>query len=624
MHTKQTTLLRYIRSLAPPDATERTDSELLTAYRRSGDEDAFRALVARHGPMVFRACRRVLPNEADAEDAFQATFLILARKGVTLRADDSVGSWLYGVARRTALQARAKAARRVTHECRAEPPVPIDPFAELGVREAREIFDQELAELPARYSAPLLLCALEGLSRDEAAQRLGWSLNRLKSHLERARTVLHARLARRGLSIPGAMLSILLTEGRGAALPLGLIDAVIRSVSTELERVARLVTGPGSARAVSVPAGTILKEASPIMCTKPKVSTLLVVMMLGLGVVGGGVLAVLTGNGNQGLGPFVPNASAAPVPPEANPQGVIWVRYPKTGKIVSLTPAGRTVREVKVKDSPFIYRISPADNRIWFAGRDGQALVELGPKGSWPEGRITLHTRALDDSPATDLGIAVNDAALVFRNGKTIGTVDPKPDGIKDRAKTYELVLTDVKTKKVTQVNLLGNYRALDLAPDGKWLLALEYNIPVDAKGAPPYRIHQVPVNGGKARLLSGSLSALYGNCISPDGTRVLTFPVDRTAETGAPPGTSVHVIDVDTSKATSVACHENQLWSNGVWSPDSKRIAYAWRSRNTDGQPISSNGVPPTRLVVCDADGRNASTVLTNEEDFILLGWSK
>jgi RNA polymerase sigma factor (sigma-70 family) len=180
--------------------------------------------------MILQVCRRVLRDEHGADDVFQATFLVLARKAASLRQQESVGNWLYGVASRLALRARADAARRRDREGRTPAKRSRDPLAELTVREAQEILDEELTRLPARYRAPLVLCCLEGLARDEAAQQLGCPAATLKSWLERARELLRQRLARRGLVLPSALFASLLAEGVAeAVVPPVLVQSTVKA-----------------------------------------------------------------------------------------------------------------------------------------------------------------------------------------------------------------------------------------------------------------------------------------------------------------------------------------------------------------------------------------------------------
>jgi RNA polymerase sigma factor (sigma-70 family) len=174
----------------------------------------------------------VLRNEQDAEDAFQATFLVLARKAHTLRSQEAVGNWLYGVAYRTALKARTAATRRSRQEAAAPVRSVAEPLAELTVYEAQTLVDQELARLPDKYRAPLVLCCLEGMTRDEAAQQLGWSPSLLKSRLEQGRELLRNRLARRGMTLTAGLFSAgLLGSTAQASLAPALVDTTVQGAA---------------------------------------------------------------------------------------------------------------------------------------------------------------------------------------------------------------------------------------------------------------------------------------------------------------------------------------------------------------------------------------------------------
>jgi RNA polymerase sigma factor (sigma-70 family) len=197
------TLLRHVRRLLVGRCAA-PDGELLERFARRGDEAAFAALMQRHGPLVWGVCRRVLGREQDAEDAFQATFLVLARKAQSVRRAGSVGSFLYGVAYRLSVRARADAARRGRHERQAAGLAPSASPDDVTWRELREVLDAELARLPERYRAPLLLCYFEGLTQDEAARQLGWKKRTVKARLDYGRELLRGRLARRGLPLAAA------------------------------------------------------------------------------------------------------------------------------------------------------------------------------------------------------------------------------------------------------------------------------------------------------------------------------------------------------------------------------------------------------------------------------------
>jgi RNA polymerase sigma factor (sigma-70 family) len=215
-----TKLRKQLRGLVAAQCPgQHSDMYLLQQFISERDEAAFAALVKRHGAMVLGVCRSVLKHQHDAEDAFQAAFLVLANQAATIRKQDSLGSWLHGVAYRLAVKAGAKAGRR------RESPLPVDdPVAassdDLTLRELRGIVHEELDRLGDKFRAPLLLCYWEGKTRDEAAEQLGMTADTFKKRLERARHLLGNRLARRGLALSTAGIATLLSSsGVQAALP---------------------------------------------------------------------------------------------------------------------------------------------------------------------------------------------------------------------------------------------------------------------------------------------------------------------------------------------------------------------------------------------------------------------
>jgi RNA polymerase sigma factor (sigma-70 family) len=215
-------LLRYLRRAAPyPVQGRPADGQLLDRFLAQREEAAFEELVRRHGPMVLGVCRRVLAHEHDVEDAFQATFLVLVRKAASVQPADLVGHWLYGVAYRTAVRARALYARRRARELAMrrvteEPP---------GVwQDVLPLLDQELTGLPEKYRIPVVLCDLQGKSRKEVARVLGVSEGTLSSRLARARALLGRRLSRRGVTLAGGELAALVAaNGASAGVPARLL-----------------------------------------------------------------------------------------------------------------------------------------------------------------------------------------------------------------------------------------------------------------------------------------------------------------------------------------------------------------------------------------------------------------
>jgi len=203
------------------------DADLLRAFVQTGDSGAFATIVRRHGPTVLNACRQVLRQPSDVEDAFQATFLVLFKSGHRIKSGQSLGSWLFGVAHRVAVNARCRRAKVETRErTNEELPQPAAEPPDLSWREASAILHEELNRLPDKLRLPLLLCYLEGKSRDEAASELGWSAGVVKGALERGRLRLRARLERRGIALSAGLLTA--AGGTTAvAVPSTWVDSVV-------------------------------------------------------------------------------------------------------------------------------------------------------------------------------------------------------------------------------------------------------------------------------------------------------------------------------------------------------------------------------------------------------------
>jgi RNA polymerase sigma factor (sigma-70 family) len=205
------------------------DRALLKRFVAHQDQHAFATIVSRHGPMVLGVCRRVLRHHQDAEDAFQATFLVLARKAGSLDRPELLANWLYGVAFRTAQQARAKVARRSHHEREAASMTAAWSEPEVGQRELRELLDQELFQLPEKYRAPLVLCYLEGKTNEEAARLLGWPPGSMSARLARGRELLRERLARRRGVLAGTLPGLLASRPVPAEISPLLADTTVQA-----------------------------------------------------------------------------------------------------------------------------------------------------------------------------------------------------------------------------------------------------------------------------------------------------------------------------------------------------------------------------------------------------------
>jgi zinc protease len=239
-----------------------SEAQLLDRFIARGDETAFEAILLRHGPMVLGVCRRVLDDPHDVDDAFQATFLILVKKAGSIRDRDVLGTWLYGVARRVAVRARANARRRRACErSAAEGNGVADPRADRpGADELRSLIDDELERLPERYRAPLVLCDLEGRTHEQAAAQLRCPVGTVKSRLSRGRERLRSRLARRGLAPSAGLLAATLAPETASAVPAELIRLTI-GAATSLAAGKAVTAGVSSAGVAALVKGVIRSMA---------------------------------------------------------------------------------------------------------------------------------------------------------------------------------------------------------------------------------------------------------------------------------------------------------------------------------------------------------------------------
>lgn len=260
------------------------DSALLGLLGGQDNQAAFQALVLRHGPMVLDVCRSVLMNESDIEDAFQATFLILARKVASIRKAASLSSWLHGVAYRTALKAKADFAKRVKHESRVSEKTAAT-ADEPTWREVRQVLHEELSRIPERDRAPLVLCYVQGMTQDEAAAQLGLAKGALRGRLERGRALLRKRLMKRGL---GPTMLAVFAAWPGAntfASPTPLVAATVAMAS-----IGKGVIGIGSERV------TVLSEEVMNHVAASKLTGLIYALAVAV-VVGIGAAVLVPGRG---------------------------------------------------------------------------------------------------------------------------------------------------------------------------------------------------------------------------------------------------------------------------------------------------------------------------------------
>jgi len=308
-----------VRALAV-DLPDLSDGELLSRYIAVHDAEAFAALVRRHGPMVRGVCRRILRNDHDAEDAFQATFLVLVRKAKNIKPRAALGNWLYGVAYHTAVRARSIAAKRRGREVDAAEPVePIAPADDREFADILPLLDRKLNALPDKYRAPIVLCDLEGRTRKEAAQQLGWPEGTVAGRLARGRAILAKRL---GKMI--GTLSVALAAEASARVPLPLVEATLRAASM----YASMCAAGTTAAAISGPVAALTEGVvNAMVIAKLKAAALVIALVVAAGAGTGGLLfgtqagdTQVGGNGQPpATSPPTPNAGSPPQLPQAPP-----------------------------------------------------------------------------------------------------------------------------------------------------------------------------------------------------------------------------------------------------------------------------------------------------------------
>jgi RNA polymerase sigma factor (sigma-70 family) len=285
-HLRRTVLLRQ--------EAELTDGQLLERFVSRGENAPLEALVRRHAPMVWCVCRRLLRSHQDAEDAVQATFLILVKKASSVVPRQMVGNWLYGVAHQTARKARATAAKRGARERQMAQLPEIEALPHDICPDLRPLLDQELSRLPDKYRVAVVLCDLEGKSGREAARQLGCPEGTVASRLARGRSMLAKKLARHGLALSGASLAAVLAQNAAAAgMPTSTLSITIKTATL-------VATGQAAAvGAIPATVATLTEEMMKIMFMNKLKRAAVWMAVLCMVAVGGGLLTHHLAAGQQ-------------------------------------------------------------------------------------------------------------------------------------------------------------------------------------------------------------------------------------------------------------------------------------------------------------------------------------
>ncbi|QDU19084.1 sigma-70 family RNA polymerase sigma factor [Urbifossiella limnaea] len=515
MATDRTTAAQLLWGrLAPGAADGPTDGELLAAFAATHGEADFAQLLARHGRMVLGVCRRLLGNAADADDAFQAVFLVLSRRAAALRGVRSVAGWLHGTAVRVALKARTREARRRARERKAALMRPTDTPAADDWDDIAAVLDGELDRLGARYRDPVVLCCVEGRSREEAARLLGWPEGTVNGRLARAKALLRDRLARRGVGCSVAGLTTLLSARAAVAVP------------AELARVTLAAVG-----------GTVT----------PAVATLAVEPRLGWGwplaaVVGlavvGGVLAL----DRQPPPPDAPRAPAVVAEPVRLAHGsAVLAVAASAGSLATVGP-GAEVRVWKADGTAVAKCAFPGGGSAVVFAPGGKLLAAAGYDGDvrvWDAATGALRHTLAGHGGAARAAAFSPDGTLVATGGE---------DG--------RVRLWDAKTGRAVRT-LDGHSRSvwgLSFAPDGRELAS--------AGGDQSVRVWNVTT--GAARVFGGLRGGAYAVEYHATG-RTLAVAADNT----------VLLLDAGSGREVARVATARTAVSWFALAPDGRTLAY-------------------------------------------------
>lgn len=584
------------RLLASGPADAENDAQLLRRFVTGSDESAFAELLRRHGPMVMGVCRRVLKDCHDAEDAFQATFLVLVRKGKSMQQWGSLGNWLHTVAFRLSL-------RMESSKLRAEPiagddvPAPAEPDDDVW-RDLRPVLDSALERLPAKYRLPLVLCYFEGKTNDEAASQLGWPAGTVKCRLARGRDMLRRRLRKSNFAMGVAALDNLLPSRSPAAVPAVLAESTVKTVSAWLRQLPTAPMAPGwqaSQRVLELSE----RMVQAMFLKKLKFAAALLVAVGVLAALSGGIVAQSSGVGQKGSKepPDAPKTSGRPQPNARIPVAEL-TGHKSPAWALAFAPASKTlisasydgVRQWDVVSGRQVARY-PFGSRAVAISPDGKTFVvgRMG-RGSFN----TLPAEADGMAQFWDLAsqAPVRRPLSLPNTTVDIGSARPMPRSVSN---DFNKLMFAPDGRTLLSGNTDGCIRLWELA-SGKERLRISgkenkdsFSHPclssdgskVAAKGSYFNEIHVWEAATGKEITKWQTGQQLTAMAFSPDGTRLLTGHVGSAKDPESSFRGVARLWDVATGKELKkliLPKGEDGIWLV-AYAPDGKTFATASQS---------------------------------------------
>ncbi len=586
---------RLRSALSHSDGT-RSDAQLLAAYIRERDADAFATLVYRHGPSVRGVCRRVTGHDHDADDAFQAVFLVLARRAADVTPPSAVSSWLYGVAFRTAQGVRHMAAKRRARltPVATVPDLPECCGPETPDAELAAVLDAEIAQLPDQYRAAVVLCELNGISRSDAAKRLGIAEGTLSSRLAEARKRLAAGLRRKGFALPAVLGAVCASSVSGS-----------ESVFPVACRLGQL-TAAGEPIPAGVPV-TLADRVTRIMYLN-KLTTLSLLTACGALFLGAGWMTFHPAFADDK--PAMKTDGAKPMA-QAKPVNrlLVW----RQGEVYLMDPDGKNEKRVLARGGKSIHQaVLSSDGKT--AAFLMHATAPPGTPIPVPLPKNTVHIRQIDEKDATDFKVSGQMIAW-SPDGKELVVTDFEDGPRKDGPPKATTTVIDVASKKESVIPLPDGHFGLGYTPDGKGFVTMSYELNGDK---PTMTTCFVSRDGKTVKVVSDPAYLTMMARLSPDGKTLLFIGAKAPNKVPEKPNDNarLYVQPVGGKVVELADVPQNAEIQGYCWSPDGKRIAYTWRQIHAEKaeEGKADERETESHLCVCDADGKNHNTILTEK----------